>query len=338
MIVVIPAYEPDGRLIELQERLAQFQINEIIIVDDGSGEKYRPIFKTLALKGCTVLHHAVNQGKGVALKTAFRELQARQYDGVIVCADCDGQHAPHDIIAVAAAVQQQQQIVLGTRVFAGNVPLRSRFGNMLTAAVYRYTTGINIKDTQTGLRAYPAQLLPWLCSIKGDRFQYEMNMLMEAAESGIAITEVDIATIYLEQNKSSHFRPVLDSLLVYMPILKFAASSIASFLVDFVLLLLLYAMTGQLLLSVVAARIVSSLCNYVINRQLVFTNGKASSPYASAWKYYCLVLIVLLCNYSLLYLLTNLLLMPLVPAKLLTEIMLFLLSYWAQHRHIFRPN
>lgn len=141
MIVIIPAYEPDDRLIELCTRLKQLPHEELLIVDDGSGEGYRHIFAALAAQGCTILTHSLNQGKGAALKTAFQEVLQRQYDGVIVCADCDGQHALHDIMTVASAVTAPRQLVLGARVFAGAVPFRSRFGNLLTAAIYRYVTG-----------------------------------------------------------------------------------------------------------------------------------------------------------------------------------------------------
>lgn len=338
MIVIIPAYEPDNRLIELCTRLKQLPHEELLIVDDGSGEDYRHIFAALAAQGCTILTHTLNQGKGAALKTAFQELLQRQYDGVIVCADCDGQHTLHDIRAVAAAVSAPKQIVLGTRVFVGAVPFRSRFGNLLTAAIYRYVTGIAINDTQTGLRAYSASLLPWLCSIKGDRFEYEMRMLMQAAEQGVEMVEVTIETIYLEHNKSSHFRPIKDSLLVYWPILKFAAASLISFLLDFVVLLVLYTHTDQLLISVMIARAISSLCNFTLNRQLVFLQGKKSSLYSSVWKYFSLVILNILCNYALLYVLTAWQLVPFVPAKLAVEALLFLFSYWVQQRHIFRTR
>lgn len=338
MIVIIPAYEPDERLIELCVQLKQLPHEELVIVDDGSGEGHRHIFAALAVQGCTILTHSLNQGKGAALKTAFQELQQRQYDGVIVCADCDGQHTPHDIMAVAVAVSAPRQIVLGSRVFVGDVPLRSRYGNLLTAAIYRYVTGISISDTQTGLRACSASLLPWLCSIKGDRFEYEMRMLMQAAEQGVEMVEITIETIYLEHNKSSHFRPIKDSLLVYWPILKFAAASLISFLLDFAVLLVLYALTDQLLVSVMIARAVSSLCNFTLNRQLVFSQGKKSSLYSSAWKYYSLVILNVLCNYCLLYMLTAWLLVPFVSAKLAAEALLFVFSYWVQRRHIFRAN
>ena len=119
-------------------------------------------------------------------------------------------------------------MVLGSRKFTGQVPLRSRFGNSVTRGVFAITTGSKVYDTQTGLRGFPHHMLDWLCEIPGDRFEYEMNMLLAARREGYAIREVFIETVYLEENKSSHFRPLVDSMRIYLPILAFSASSAAS--------------------------------------------------------------------------------------------------------------
>ncbi|AOZ92612.1 hypothetical protein [Paenibacillus crassostreae] len=121
-----------------------------------------------------------------------------------------------------------QQLVLGSRHFTGNVPFRSRLGNSITRMVYSFTTGIKVYDTQTGLRGYSADLLNWLCQIPGERFEYEMNMLLRAQNEGYIIHEIFIDTVYLEHNKSSHFRPLADSFKIYLPLLLFSGSSIIS--------------------------------------------------------------------------------------------------------------
>ncbi|WP_058301085.1 bifunctional glycosyltransferase family 2/GtrA family protein [Gorillibacterium timonense] len=337
MTVLIPAYEPDDRLLSLIANLKATFRSKIVIVDDGSGEAYRPIFDLARQSGCVVLTHAVNLGKGRALKTGFRYLiDIGEREGVI-CADSDGQHLPADIKRIAdALVDYRYEIVLGCRHFTGKVPFRSRFGNDATRWVYSLTTGRRIQDTQTGLRGFPATMLDWLCRIPGERFEYEMNMLLQAQREGYSLYEVPIDTIYLEDNKSSHFRPIADSAKVYAPILKFCSSSVLAALLDFVLVLLLQLLSGSLLLSVVGARACSSLFNYAMNRRFVFGDKQREAVSSSAPKYFALVLLILGFNYGLMFLFHERIGVPLVAAKLLTEGILFAFSYWSQRTFVFR--
>jgi glycosyltransferase involved in cell wall biosynthesis len=336
MLVLIPAYEPNEKMLALIAELQEKTTYDILIVDDGSGESYQTLFQLAASCGCTVLHHRENKGKGAALKTGFTYLLAAGRTDGVVCADADGQHHVADIISVAQAVAAQQDVmVLGVREFQGKVPLKSRFGNRVTSFFFKRATGIALTDTQTGLRAYPAALLPWLCAVPGERFEYELNLLLAAGKSAIMMKQVPIATIYDNQNKGTHFRPLQDSVRVFLPIIKFGASSLTAGLLDFILLFVLQDLTGSLFWGVVLARILSSTFNYSVNKVLVFKakhlSGKQSAP-----RYFGLVLVIMLANYGLLALLTKTAGVPDVPAKLLTEITLFALSYTVQKLFIFR--
>ncbi|WP_308635227.1 glycosyltransferase [Paenibacillus silvisoli] len=304
MTVLIPAYEPDQRLLVLIANLKKAASGmSIVVVDDGSGEAYRDIFDQASEAGCIVLTHEVNLGKGRALKTGFSYLKESGVSDGIVCADSDGQHLPSDILRIAEAVNAHpNELVLGCRYFTGEVPLRSRFGNSATRLVYALTTGSRIQDTQTGLRGFSASMLDWLCQIPGERFEYEMNMLLAVQEDGYRMHEVPIHTVYLEKNKSSHFRPIADSLKVYAPIAKFCSSSALSAGLDLVLLLLLQLMTGSLLFSVAGARAGSSLFNYAMNRRFVFGRKRSPSILSSAAKYFALVVLILMFNYALMFL------------------------------------
>jgi glycosyltransferase involved in cell wall biosynthesis len=259
VIVLIPAYEPDGRLLELVTALrAADPAVRPVVVDDGSGAGFRSLFDAVEATGVTVLRHRVNRGKGAALKTGFAHACSHHPHEDVVCADSDGQHTVGDVLRVAAQVQAGGALVLGSRRFTGSVPARSRLGNSVTRVLFRLATGLRIQDTQTGLRGYSAALLPWLGSMPGYRFEYELNILLSAARRRQRIKEIDIATIYLEGNASSHFRPVVDSLRVYAPLLAFVLSSLGAFLVDVVALLVLHTLTGALLISVVGARAISA--------------------------------------------------------------------------------
>ena len=224
-------------------------------------------------------------------------------------------------------------MVLGWRAFTGAVPIKSRFGNTLTRMVFRLSTGRRLHDTQTGLRAYPASLLTWLQSVEGNRFEYETSLLLRAVADGIAIEELPIDTVYVEGNASTHFRPLVDSARVYAPILKFSLSSLASFALDFALLVVLHNLTGNLLASVVAARAASSMFNFMTNRRVVF--GRARSMSGAAARYFPLVVAIMLANYGLLVVLHRRLDVALAPAKICTELLLFAASYLAQSRFVF---
>lgn len=332
MIVLIPAFEPTRTLLDLLRDLAREAPElSVIVVDDGSGPLYAPLFSDATRLGADVIGYADNRGKGAALKHGFAHI-ARHYPGQdVVCADSDGQHAVVDILRVGRAVHPGA-MVLGVRAFAGRVPARSRIGNLITRWAFRAASGVDVSDTQTGLRGYPSAALPWLCGVAGDRFEYELNLLLRAREAGWTIDEVPIATIYLAGNESSHFRPLVDSLRIYLPLLAFSASSLVAFGVDFVTLLLLNALTGNLLAAVIGARGLSSAVNFLTNRRMVF--GSQRPLRATLVRYYLLVAVLLLANYGLLAWLTGFG-VALAVAKVLVEVTLFVASYRVQRSFVF---
>jgi putative flippase GtrA len=336
VVILIPAYEPDVKMIRLLAAIrAEDPTQPVVIVDDGSGPDYASVFDAARALGCDVIGHPTNRGKGVALKVGFAHV-ADRYPGLdVVCADCDGQHSLADIDRVGEMLRDHRAgPVLGARQFVGDVPRKSRFGNDLTRFVFRLTTGLRLQDTQTGLRGYPAWMLPWLQSIDGDRFEYELDVLLAVRSMGFALREVPIETIYIEGNASSHFDPVRDSIRVYLPFLKFSMSSLVAFAVDTVVFFAVMALTHHLALAVVVARLVSATTNFVVNRRVVFADRRTDRV-TSAWRYGLLATALLALNYGALFMLTDTLSTPLVPAKFATEIALFVVSYQIQRRVVF---
>lgn len=334
MYIIIPSYEPDRRLVDLVSDIRQQMSDTIIVVDDGSGPNYVKYFEAVENLDAVLLTHDKNRGKGAALKTAFNYIADNyQNDDVMVTIDSDGQHLIPDMIKVARwARQDGKAIVLGVRSFSGDVPLRSRIGNEVTALLFGLVTGKKIKDIQTGLRGLSTEMLPWLLTLDGDRFEYEFNMLLEANKAGYDLAEVAIETVYLEDNKSSHFRPIRDSIRIYSPFFKFSGTAILSALIDALALFLLMAMTNNLLLSVVAARLISASCQCLLNANYVF---RSSNPLMKTIvRYFVLVAVILSCNYFMLKALVGLGI-GLVIAKLLTETILFILSYRVQRQYVF---
>jgi glycosyltransferase involved in cell wall biosynthesis len=222
MIVLIPAYEPDERLTMLVAALrAELPDAHVLIVNDGSGAYYNATFDETVQLGAEVIGTRDNNGKGAALKQGLAAIASTYAGRNVVCADCDGQHTAAAIRSVVTDLgDNERTVVLGARRFTGQVPARSRLGNSATCALFAFATGRRLTDTQTGLRAYSADLVEWLLNIDGDRFEYEQSVLLQAVADRVNIREVPIDTIYLEGNASSHFRPVVDSIRVWRPLIR----------------------------------------------------------------------------------------------------------------------
>lgn len=220
--VLIPAWKPDGRLPALVEELLARGFRHVVVVDDGNGTAYADLFTCLACQAAVhICRHPQNRGKGRALKTGFMHLLATE-PGLagVVTADADGQHRPEDILRVAQALLEEVAAatpspVLGVRSFTGRVPWKSRLGNLWTCRIFAWVTGTLLPDTQTGLRGLPVSLLPALLSVPGERYEFEMAMLVALCKTKCRVRPLPIETVYLEGNRSSHFHPVRDSLRVY---------------------------------------------------------------------------------------------------------------------------
>ncbi len=350
--IIIPAYRPDRVLPSLTTAVCDLGYH-VIVVNDGSGEKHDPVFKALDPR-VTLLSHEVNRGKGAALKTAFaylKDLDAlSSVEGadtslcIVGTMDADGQHTPEDLVRVMdAAASSPGKLALGTRVIDKRMPLRSRFGNGLTRGLFRLLTGAKVSDTQTGLRAFDASQLSFMLSVEGDRYEYEMNVLSaHARKHGTrGFSEVPIQTIYRdEDNSTSHFHPIKDSIRIYRHLFKFAGSSFISFLVDYVLFILFSALFGLWIPAVsvtvanVSARVISAILNYNLNCRVVF-EGKPNAH--SALEYTLLAIFLLALNCGVLYL-WGLTPIPIPICKLLTECCMFFVSYFIQKKIIFKKK
>ncbi|MCR4951953.1 MAG: bifunctional glycosyltransferase family 2/GtrA family protein [Solobacterium sp.] len=330
--VLIPAYCPDQRLPSFVRSLSESGLTPVI-TDDGSPKEYETIFEQCR-NWAEVLRHDTNRGKGAALKTMLAWLMEKETEEyAAVTADADGQHALSDVIrCVDAAASHPSSLVLGVRDFSGpDVPEKSRTGNRVTAAAFRFITGRSLSDTQTGLRAFHCSLAEDLYQTKGDRYEYEMNMLLDCVRKDIPFYEIEIDTIYENNNECSHFRPVRDSLRILKPVLMFALSSLTGFLIDWSGFIL-FSSFMPVIAANVTARILSASANYEINRRVVFKDGRSST---SLCRYALSALVILVLNSCMLYTLVNGAGMNRFAAKLLCECSLFFLSYLIQRSFVF---
>ena len=335
-IALIPAYKPDMKLIALLETLKETDIIPVV-VNDGSGNEFDEIFLK-ASTYCHVLSHDVNHGKGRALKTGLLYIKdTLKKDYIVITLDADGQHTVKDSLNVLKLSEENpKSLILGSRFFDKNTPLRSRFGNSLTRLVYKLSTGISVYDTQTGLRAFSDEIVDKLIDIKGERYEYEMNVLLECKHLKIKIIETKIETIYIDNNSSSHFDAVKDSIRIYKNILKFSASSFIGFLVDYAMFSILVALSIGLTPANVIARVVSASVNYTLNRKFVFKNNE--SILRSAVKYFLLAALILAGNTLVLNLLVNTLSINELLAKIITEVIFYIISWLAQRLFVFKRS
>ena len=337
MYVLIPAYQPDARLPRLILELHRADPStKIVVVDDGSGQKFSDIFEASATAGAHVISYEHTRGKGYARREGFTWIRdvASDSQECVVTADADGQHTLNDIFRVGRTCTDTGKSVVGVREFVGHVPARSRIGNTATSALFWLATGWKLKDTQTGLRAFPVALLPALLEVQGDRYEYELRVLLHLAKFRHPVTQIPIETIYEAGNPTSHFRPLQDSARIWAPLLKFAASSGVATVIDYVLVLVLNALTGALFFPVIAARLVSASVNFAMNRRVFEATGVPLRR--SALRYAALAVAVVAGSYTMLAVLTGIGI-PLWIAKIIADTTMYLVSYSAQSRYVFAP-
>ena len=366
---LIPAYKPNENLISFIQSLEARGL-EVVVVNDGSGEDYLPLFHKIQEQSlATVIHLEKNQGKGAALKAGLSYLNTINDDFQVITLDADGQHSLRDsLLLLQKSLENEGSLLLGSRGQSKDSPLRSRIGNYITKKVFSLTTGVRVEDTQTGMRAFSKQLIPKLLKIQGNRYEYEMNMLLDFAKQGISIKEYPIETIYINDNEESHFDTVKDSIRIYSQILKFISSSLLSFCIDFLLYTVSFFLSGSILFSNAFARLISLHCNFFMNKNYVFQNTSESTGKENpAWKeiaeetenvtakgkkverteaimrehlkeylsYLGLALSLFAINTLLLNTVVEVLGVNAYLAKIITEILLFILSYFVQKHLIF---
>lgn len=348
VIILIPSLEPNEKLLSYVDELKNLGFMEIIIVDDGSGKNYQPIFNKLNAHGCVVLHHEENKGKGAALKTGFMYIKENySHFSCVVTADSDGQHAVEDVVKVSElSKNNSNSLTLGVRDFTTpGVPPKSLLGNRIATFVFAALYGKRLPDTQTGLRAFGSSLLPFMLKVRGSRFEYEIQMLIACVQKGILIQTIPIQVIYENANEGTHFKPIRDSVKIigtlFSNFIRFLVSSFASaaldlgiawFLMDF-LSPFFQSEYGRILTATIVARIISIVFNYILNKKFVFQERNKESR--SLIRYLILCWVIILLSATGVYGLHKILGINEKIGKLICDALLFLLSYQVQQRWVF---
>lgn len=342
-VILIPAYQPKETLLALVQQLLKQDIQQviehIIIVNDGSDAN--PLFAQLSeFPKVSVLSHAINLGKGAALKTGFNHILL-QFPKVrsIVTADADGQHLPHDILNIVnAALKKPSTLILGVRTFSQDVPLRSLVGNQVTRLVARFFTGLNLADTQTGLRAWPVELARQVLKIRINGYDFEMECLVRGKElvPQLSLQEVPIQTVYEEGNKTSHFNPFLDSMRIYFVFLRYCGAGLLTALTDNMVFIFAYLLSGNMLTSQILSRSCGALVSFVLGIHVVFRS--TVNPLYALLKFILLVFLFGLISYGFIQFLNQAWGINVFVSKILAELILFVASFAIQRNFIFRQN
>ena len=348
IIILIPAFNPTTELTKLINDLKKYQI---ILVNDGSSVQTTK--KTLAplskYPNISYLEHKENLGKGAALKTGIRHYlksnKFNDYDAIITV-DADGQHLAKDVINLIEKYPQiqnssellkksKQTLLLGSRKETKKMPIRSRFGNILAKCLFNSITGNHIIDTQTGLRVIPRKFAKELLQIEANGYEFEMEMLILSRKHKIQIKEFFIKTVYLDDNKSSHFNPIIDSIKIYYVFFRFIINSSITAIIDYSIFVITHLIFGNILLSFLCARTGACCYNFTINKKLVF---KSNNHYFSeAMKYIGLVILLMLTSYFIVNILVKYQI-NVYLSKILAEGGLFFFSFIVQHFIIFKKG
>ena len=334
--VLIPAYNPTADIIVLVKDLIKEGISRIVIVNDGSEAHLLDFFNELAFHPqVKILNHATNLGKGAALKTGFNYIFTTHPEITsVVTADADGQHCLEDIIKIGRKViNEPGKLILGVRTFNRDVPWRSKIGNRLTKYLYRAIVGQKISDTQTGLRGISRDFIPDLLKIPSNSYEFELDMLIACKYTQRKVVENEIATIYIDNNQSSHFNPIIDSLKIYFVLFRSILLSFATFLVDISVFSLASAFGGSLLTSQALARGLSIVFYYPLAKKAVFfsdAENKIALP-----KYIFLVIMSGLVSYGVMSFLIYEFHLSFLSAKILAESVIYICNFAIQREFIF---
>ena len=339
--VLIPSLNPDDKLIKLVKELKKYKIDYIFIENDGSSKKYQKYFDECEKIGCVVFHQKENYGKGRALKNGIENI-IRMYPKVsgVVTADSDGQHTPHDIYNVLELLKKEDKVIIGTRnIKAKHVPIPSKIGNTFSTFYLKITTGIYLKDTQTGLRGIPKKYFNYAINVEGERFEYEMAFLEGMKENNILFTTIDIDTVY-EDDRKTHFKFLKDSFIIYKSFFKNLIIAITSSIIDIVLFSIFNIYNFNIFTSSICARIISGIYNFTLNKVWSFEKKNSNKLLSESIKYLILFLVQMVITSTLVFIVDNTFKfkISIVIIKIIIDIIIFFVNFVLLKNWVFKTK
>ncbi len=341
-VLLIPVYNPDEKIMDAFVNDLEKEFQNIVFVNDGCGKNHDKYFERLA-KLHPVIKHYKNYGKGRGIKNGLNYILNQYPDcKAIITADCDGQHSIKDIKKMyKATLKNPQALILGARDFNNEkVPFKSRYGNKITRNVFKIFVGLTITDTQTGLRAMSRRVAEKFLTTSGERYEYETNVLITCKNEEIPIVEVPIETIYIEENRTSHFNPIKDSILIYKLFIKYIVVALSSFFIDIILFSLFlkmynhFAVLKPIILATITARLLSSIYNFFVNAKMVFKKQNKTSII----KYFILVFVQMWVSAFAVSWICKLIPINPVVLKIIVDTFIFVINFIIQREFIFKKK
>lgn len=208
--VIIPTYNNSKTLQRvLNGVLEHSHGHDVIVVNDGSTDNTQAILHSYGDK-IILLEHFPNRGKGYTLRRGFKEAIERGFRYAITI-DSDGQHFPDDIpVFIQAAIDHPGALLMGARDMSQpGVPQKSSFGNKFSNFWYKFETGIDLPDTQTGYRLYPLEPLSKI-RLFTTKFETEIEVIVKLAWRQVDVLPVKVKVLYDMDERVTHFRPLQD--------------------------------------------------------------------------------------------------------------------------------
>jgi len=337
IFLLIPSLNPDNSLIALVNELSNNKWSGIVVVDDGSSQDARKIFNDIRkIKGVNVVSHLENKGKGSALKTGMKYIKnhANNLEGIITV-DADGQHLVKDVEKIAALVKERKNdVIFGVRKFK-NIPVASMFGNRVMRFLLNIFNGISIDDSQTGLRYLPASIIDDLLVLVGTRYEYELECLFAIKSLGYKITQVQIETVYINDNKGSYFRGFIDSFRVLFVFARFSIVSLSSFGIDALIFVLLLSYFESVFYATIIARIISGVFNFTFNKIFAFRSFGKDKLFRESILYVILWVILAILSAVIVSILEGQPIYAVLLFKMFVDTFLFFLAFYAQKNIVF---
>jgi glycosyltransferase involved in cell wall biosynthesis len=208
---LIPAYNA-VRTIGIVVAGTRRIVPDVLVVDDGSGDDTAWVAEQA---GAEVIRHPTNRGKGAAIRTGLRHLAERGFERAVAL-DADGQHPPDEIPKLLAESDgNQDALVLSVRDKKGQpIAAVKLVANWIADWATSLVAGCHFRDTQCGFRVYPI-VRTLALGVRGDRMEFETEVLIAAYRAGIPVREVATRVYYPPAaERESHYRPVEDTLRI----------------------------------------------------------------------------------------------------------------------------
>ena len=202
--VIIPTYNNAGTLEHVVRDVLKY-CPDVYVVNDGSTDNTASILSSI--QEIKVLTFERNRGKGTAMRKAFEIARESGFQYAITL-DSDGQHFAKDLhVFLDKLPEAPNSILIGARnMQQENVPGTSSFGNKFSNFWFRFETGIEVPDTQSGYRLYPIASLAKVFLFTW-RYEFEVEVLVKAAWNGIGVSTVPIDVYYPpKEERITHFR------------------------------------------------------------------------------------------------------------------------------------